>query len=122
MSEIDSNIIPAKPHTGILAVISFALALSAIFTVVASIRRVKAVQHLPNCPVTETPGYRVVHNLCTILPTGSLAAGIVAIIRMFRGRNRVWTLVVATSGVVISLIGLVLYWINLGHLASGHVH
>ena len=122
MNDIYKNIESAKPHTGVLAVISLVLGLSTILFVVISIHRVKEVQHLPTCPIAETPGYRLVHNLCTVLPTGSLAAGIVVIIRMFRGRSKIWSLIFASGGVAISLVFLVMYWISLAYLASGHVN
>ncbi len=122
MSEIDNNTLGQKPHTGILAVVSIVLSILAIIAVILSIRRVEAVQSLPGCLIAETPGFRVVHSLCTILPTGSLIAGIVALKRMFGGRRKLWSIMFASEGIIISLAVLIAYWLNLAHLASGHVH
>lgn len=122
MSEIDNNTIGQKPHTGILAAASLVLGILAIIAVILSIRRIEAVQSLPGCLIAETPGYRVIHSLCTILPTGALIAGIVALKRMFRGRRKLWSIMLASEGVIISLAVLIAYWLNLAHLASGHVH
>ena len=122
MNDIYDNIKHTKQYTGVLAVISLVLGLLTILFVIISISRVKKVQHLPTCLIAETPGYRLVHNLCTILPTGSLVAGIVAIIRMFRDRSKIWSLIFASGGVAISLVLLVVYWISLVFLASGHVN
>ncbi|MCP4257501.1 MAG: hypothetical protein GY774_08235 [Planctomycetes bacterium] len=123
MSEIDNNTIGQKPRSGILAVVSLVLSVLAIIAVILSIRRIEAVQDSPVCLIAETPGYRVVHSLCTIFPTGSLIAGIVALKRMLRGRRKLWNIILASGGVIISLVILVIYWLNLAHLASGgHVH
>ena len=122
MSEIDNNTLGPKPNTGILAVASLVLSILAILAVILSIRRVEAVQSLPGCLIAETLGYRVVHSLCTILPTGALIAGIVALKRMFRGRRKLWSIMFASEGIIISLAVLIAYWLNLAHLASGHVH
>jgi hypothetical protein len=122
MSEIDNNTIGQKPHTGILAAASLVLGILAIIAVILSIRRIEAIQSLPGCLIAETPGYRVIHSLCTILPTGALIAGIVALKRMFRGRRKLWSIMLASEGVIISLAVLIAYWLNLAHLASGHVH
>ena len=122
MSEIDNNTLGPKPNTGILAVASLVLSILAILAVILSIRRVEAVQSLPGCLIAETPGFRVVHSLCTILPTGALIAGIVALKRMFRGRRKLWSIMFASEGIIISLAVLIAYWLNLAHLASGHVH
>ena len=122
MSEIDNNTPGQKPHTGILAVVSIVLSILAIIAVILSIRRVEAVQSLPGCLIAETPGFRVVHSLCTILPTGALIAGIVALKRTYRGRRKLWSIMFASEGVIISLAVLIAYWLNLAHLASGHIH
>jgi hypothetical protein len=122
MNEIDNNTSGTKPHTGILAVVSLVLSILAILTVILSIRRIGAVQSLPGCLIAETRSYRVVHSLCTILPTGALIAGIVALKRMFRGRRKLWSIMFASEGVIISLAVLFAYWLNLAHLASGHIH
>lgn len=122
MSEIDNNTLGPKPHTGILAATSLFLSILAILAVILSIRRVEAVQSLPGCLIAETPGYRLVHSLCTILPTASLAAGIVALLRMLRSHGRLWGKILATGGIAISAALLILYWFNLTHLASGHIH
>jgi hypothetical protein len=122
MSEIDNNTIGQKPHTGILAAASLVLGILAIIAVVLSIRRVEAVQSLPGCLIAETLGFRVIHSLCTILPTGAIIAGIVALKRMFRGRRKLWSIMFASEGIIISLAVLIAYWLNLAHLASGHIH
>ncbi len=122
MSEIDNNTIGQKPHTGILAAASLVLGILAIIAVILSIRRIEAVQSLPGCLIAETPGYRVIHSLCTILPTGALIAGIVALIRVLRGRGKLWNMIVAAGSITLSLTVLALYWINLTRLASGHIH
>ena len=105
-----------------LAVVSIVLSILAIIAVILSIRRVEAVQSLPGCLIAETPGFRVVHSLCTILPTGALIAGIVALNRMYRGRRKLWSIMFASEGIIISLAVLIAYWLNLAHLASGHIH
>ncbi len=122
MSEIDNNTPGQKSHTGILAVVSLVLSTLAIIAVILSIRRVEAVQSLPGCLIAETPGFRVVHSLCTIFPTGALIAGIVALKRTYRGRRKLWSIMFASEGVIISLAVLIAYWLNLAHLASGHIH
>jgi hypothetical protein len=122
MSEIDNNSIGQKQHTGILAAASLVLGILAIIAVILSIRRVEAVQSLPGCLIAETPGFRVIHSLCTILPTGAIIAGIVALKRMFRGRRKLWSIMFASEGIIISLAVLIAYWLNLAHLASGHIH
>lgn len=122
MSEIDNNTLGQKPHTGILAIASVVLSVLAILAVILSTRRIEAVQSLPGCLVAETPGYRLVHSLCTILPTASLAAGIVALVRMLRNRSRLWGKILAAGGIAVSATVLILYWFNLAHLASGHIH
>ena len=122
MSEIDNNTQRRKPHTGILAVASLVLSIMAILAVILSIRRIGAVQALPVCLIAETPSYRVVHSLCTILPTASLVAGIVALLRMLRSRSGLTNMIMAIAGVAVSVSILVLYWFNLTHLASGHIH
>ena len=122
MSEIHNEAPGKKPHTGILAVVSLVLSILVIIAVILSIRRIEAVQSLPGCLIAETPGYRVIHSLCTILPTGALIAGIVALKRMLRDRRKLWSIMFASGGVIISLAVLVAYWLNLAHLASGHVH
>jgi hypothetical protein len=122
MNEIDNNTPGPKPHTGILAAVSLVLSILTILAVILSIRRIEDVQSLTACLIAETPGYRVVHSLCTILPTGALIAGIVALKRMFRGRRKLWSIIFSSGGVIISLAVLVAYWLNLAHLASGHVH
>ena len=122
MSEIDNYTLGQKQHTGILSAISLVISILAIIAVVLSIRRVEAVQSLPGCLIAETPGFRVVHSLCTILPTGALIAGIVALKRTYRGRRKLWSIMLASEGVIISLAVLIAYWLNLAHLASGHVH
>ncbi|MBW7988660.1 MAG: hypothetical protein FVQ84_01370 [Planctomycetes bacterium] len=122
MSEIDNNTIGQIPHTGILAAASLILSILAIIAVILSIRRVEAVQSLPGCLIAETPGFRVVHSLCTILPTGALIAGVVALKRMLRGRRKLWSIMFASEGVIVSLAVLIAYWLNLAHLASGHIH
>ena len=122
MIEVDNNTPGPKSHTGILAAVSLFLSILAIIAVILSIRRVEAVQSLPGCLVAETPGFRVVHSLCTIFPTGALIAGIVALKRMFGGRRKLWSIMFASEGIIISLAVLIAYWLNLAHLASGHVH
>ncbi|MBC8472789.1 MAG: hypothetical protein H8D56_25285 [Planctomycetes bacterium] len=122
MSEIDNNTPGQKPHTGILAAASLVLSILAILAVILSIRRIEAVQSLPGCLVAETPKYRLVHSLCTILPTTSLAAGIVALLRMLRRHSRLWGKILAAGGIAISAAVLIIYWFNLTHLASGHIH
>ncbi len=122
MSEIDNDNLGSKPQAGILSVVSLVLSILAILAVILSIRRIGSVQALPVCLIAETPGYRAVHSLCTILPTGSLIAGIVALKRMLRGRRRLWSIILASGGIIVSLAVLVLYWFNLTHLASGHIH
>lgn len=122
MIEIDNNVLGPKSHTGILAVVSLTLSILAIIAVILSIRRVEAVQSLPGCLIAETPGFRVVHSLCTILPTGALIAGFVALKRMYYGRRKLWSIMLASEGVIISLGVLIAYWLNLAHLASGHIH
>jgi len=122
MSEIDNNTSGPKTHTGILATASLVLSILAIIAVILSIRRVEAIQNLPGCFIGETPGYRVIHSLCTIFPTGSLIAGIVALKRMYSGRRKLWSIMFASEGIIISLAVLIAYWLNLAHLASGHVH
>jgi len=122
MSEIDNNSISQKSRTGILATTSLVLSILAIIAVVLSIRRVEAVQSLPGCLIAETPGFRVIHSLCTIFPTGALIAGIVALKRMFHGRRKLWSIMFASEGIIISLAVLIAYWLNLAHLASGHIH
>ena len=122
MSEIDNNTPGTKPHTGILAVASLVLSILAILAVVLSIHRIEAVQSLPGCLIAETRGYRVVHSLCTILPTVSLAAGIVALIRMLCARRRLWGIILAAGGITVSAAVLIVYWFNLTHLASGYIH
>jgi hypothetical protein len=123
MSEIDNNIPSPKPHSGILSVVSFFLSVLAIIAVILSIRRIESIQDSPVCLIAETPGYNVIHSLCTIFPTGSLIAGIVALKRMLRSRRRLWSIMFASGGVIISLAILVIYWLNLAQLASGgHVH
>ncbi|NQT01031.1 MAG: hypothetical protein HQ580_03330 [Planctomycetes bacterium] len=64
----------------------------------------------------------MVHSLCTILPAGALVAGIVALIRMLRSRIRLTNMILAIAGIAVSATVLVLYWFNLTHLASGHIH
>ena len=122
MIEVDNNTPGPKSHTGILAAVSLFLSILAIIAVILSIRRVEAVQSLPGCLVAETPGFRVVHSLCTIFPTGALIAGIVALKRMFYGRRKLLSIMFASEGIIISLAVLIAYWLNLAHLASGHVH
>jgi lipopolysaccharide export LptBFGC system permease protein LptF len=123
MSEIDSNTISQKPHSGILSIVSLFLSILAIIAVILSIRRIESIQDSPVCLIAETPGYNVIHSLCTIFPTGSLIAGIVALKRMLRSRRRLWSIMFASGGVIISLAILVIYWLNLAQLASGgHVH
>jgi predicted lysophospholipase L1 biosynthesis ABC-type transport system permease subunit len=122
MSEIDNNIPDTRPHSGILAVVSIVLSILAIIAAIVSIRRIETVQASPVCLVVETPGYNIIHSLCTLFPTGSLAAGIVALKRMFRGHRKLWSIMFASGGVIISLALLVVYWLNLAHLASGHLH
>jgi hypothetical protein len=122
MSEIDNNTSGPKPHTDILAAISLVLSILAILTVILSIHRIETVQASPVCLIAETPGYNVIHSLCTLFPTGSLAAGIVALIRMQRSGRKLWSIILAVGGVTISLVVLVVYWINMVHLASGHGH
>ena len=122
MSEIDNNTLSRKPYAGILAVVSLVLSILAILAVILSIRRIEAVQNLPGCLIAETPKYRLVHSLCTILPTASLAAGILALFRMLRRRSRLWSKILAAGSIAISAAVLVLYWYNLTHLASGHIH
>ena len=122
MSEIDNNTLGPKTHIGILATASLVLSILAIIAVILSIRRVEAVQSLPGCLIAETPGFRVVHSLCTIFPTGSLIAGFVALKRMYCGRRKLWSIMLAAEGVIISLAVLIAYWLNLAHLASGHIH
>ncbi len=122
MSEIDNNAPGQKPHTGILAVVSIVLSILAILAVILSIRRIEAVQSLPGCLIAETPKYRLVHSLCTILPTASLAAGIVALLRMLRRRSRLWGKILAAGSIAVSAAVLIIYWFNLTHLASGHIH
>ncbi|MHC4244225.1 MAG: hypothetical protein ACYS3N_03750 [Planctomycetota bacterium] len=122
MNEINSNIQRQKPQTVALAGASLVLSILAILAVILSIRRIEAVQALPVCLIAETPGYRVVHSLCTIFPTGSLVAGIVALIRMLRSRGRIWGKILAAGGITVSATVLIVYWFNLTHLASGHIH
>ncbi len=122
MSDIDNTTPGPKPNTGILAAASLFLSLLAILAVILLIRRVEAVQSLPGCLIAETAKYRLVHSLCTTLPTASLAAGIMALKRMLRGRRKLWSIMFASGGVIISLAVLVAYWLNLAHLASGHIH
>ena len=122
MSEIDSDTFGKKSHSGILALVSFIFSILAVFAVILSIRRVESVQASPVCLIAETPGYNVIHSLCTLFPTGSLIAGIVALKRMLLGRRKLWSIMFASGGVIISLAILVIYWINLTHLASGHIH
>lgn len=118
MNDIDNNIQCQKPQTIVLAIASLILSLSAILAVILSIHRIKTVQSLPVCLIAETPRYRLVHSLCTILPTASLVAGILALIRMLRSRSRLWGIILAAGGITISLTVLVFYWYNLTHLAS----
>lgn len=122
MNEIINNIHLQKPHTQALAIVSVLLSLAAVLAVLLSIHRVEAVQELPGCLIAEAPGYRVVHSLCTILPTGSLVAGILAIMRTLRSRRKLWGIVLPAGGVTISVAVLIFYWVNLAHLASGHLH
>ncbi|MHC4215468.1 MAG: hypothetical protein ACYSWP_19070 [Planctomycetota bacterium] len=123
MGEIENSTPGPKTHSGILAVVSLVLSILAIIAVILSIRRIEAVQDSPVCLIAETPGYRVVHSLCTIFPTGALIAGAMVLKRMLRGRRKLWSLILASGGVIISLTILVIYWLNLAQLASGgHVH
>ena len=122
MCAINNNSIGQKSHTGMLALVSLVLSILAIIAVVLSIRRVEAVQSLPGCLIAETPGFRVIHSLCTIFPTGSIIAGIVALKRMFCGQRKLLSIMFASEGVIISLAVLIAYWLNLAHLASGHIH
>jgi hypothetical protein len=122
MSEIDNNKLVIKPHTGILSVLSIVLSILAIIAAIISVHRIEAVQDSPVCLIAETPGYNVIHSLCTIFPTGSLVTGVVALKRMFRGRRKLWSQILASGGVIISLAVLVVYWVSITHLASGHVH
>ncbi len=122
MNEIDSNKLVIKPHTGILSVLSIVLSILAIIAAIVSIRRIETVQASPVCLIAETPGYNVIHSLCTIFPTGSLVTGVVALKRMLRGRRKLWSLMLASSGVIISLAVLVIYWLNMTHMACTHVH
>ncbi len=118
MNDIDNNIKRQKPQTNALAIASLILSLSAILAVILSIHRIETVQSLPVCLIAEPLKYRFVHSLCTILPTASLAAGILALIRMLRSRSRLWGIILAAGGITVSLTALVLYWYNLTHLAS----
>jgi lipopolysaccharide export LptBFGC system permease protein LptF len=122
MSEIENKTLEPKSHTGILATVSIFLSILAIIAAIVSIRRIETVQESPVCLIAETPGYNVIHSLCTLFPTGSLAAGIVALKRMLRGRRKLWSIIFASGGVIISLAVLVIYWLEIAHLASGHVH
>ena len=122
MSKIDNNTLSQKSYAGILAVVSIVLSILAILAVILSIRRIEAVQSLPGCLIAETPKYRLVHSLCTILPTVSLAAGIVALFRMLRRRSRLWGKILAAGGIAVSAAVLILYWFNLTYLASSHIH
>jgi energy-converting hydrogenase Eha subunit A len=122
MDETVNSVRRDKRHTGALSTASFLLSLAAVLVVVLSIRRVEQVQHLPGCLVEETGGYKVIHSLCTILPTGSLAAGVVALVRALRGRRKLRSIIPAAGGVFVSSAVLVVYWVNLARLASEHVH
>jgi uncharacterized integral membrane protein len=122
MSEIDINALGQKPHTGILAAASLVLSILAILAVILSISRIENVQASPVCLIAETPGYNVIHSLCTLFPTGSLIAGIVALKRMLRSRRKLWSIIFASGGLIISLTVLVIYWLEMAHLASGHIH
>ncbi len=118
MNDIDNNIQRQKPQTSALAIASLILSLLAILAAILSIHRIETVQNLPVCLIAETTGYRVVHSLCTILPTASLVAGILALIRMLQSRSRLWGIILAAGGIAVSLTVLVLYWYKLTHLAS----
>jgi len=122
VNNTDNNKQRQKPQTSALAIASFILSLLAILAVILSIHRIETIQSLPVCLIAETPMYRLVHSLCIILPTGSLAAGIVALIRMLRSHSRLWGIILAAGGIAVSLTVLVLYWFNLTRLASEYLY
>ncbi len=110
------------PQASTLAIASLALSILAVLFGTLSIMRIRTVQSLDACLIAETNPYRVVHGLSSILPAAAFGAGILSLMRITRSRGRLKGKVLAIAGVALSVAVLVVYSVNLVHLAFGHVH
>ena len=121
-SEITNGKSNQIPRTSTLAIVSLFLSVLAVLFGILSIMRIRTVQNMEACLIAETNPYRVIHGLSAILPAAAFGAGILSLMRIARSRGRLRGKALALTGVVLSVAILVVYSVNLAHLAFGHAH
>lgn len=107
----------------VVAISAVVLCVGAIAAGTVSLLRVKAHQEAEVCLIEETGSHEVVHSVSAVLPAASIAAGLLALIRWRRSKNRrMVDIILAVAAVAVSIGVVIAYWVILSEFAGGHLH
>ena len=120
ISEIET--IGKKDPIGRFGMFSLIIAVSALPFLCVSLHRIKDLQDRHVCSFGETPLYLTVNTLSSVLPAVSVTSGLLSLIRCRRTKTRLKAEIPAITGISLSILSFLAYFLLLLELTKRQIH